>query len=212
MFRVGLVLTFALGIQGWVWADSSTTINPQTTWGVWEGWGVSLCWWAKVFGTRDDLADLVFTTNNRVFLNLEVLPGLGMNIARYNAGACSSNSINGQSMQVSANIQPSRQMPGFWLDWFSSNQDTPSWLWTADANQRAMLLKAKARGANLLELFSNSPMWWMCSNHNPSGADSGGNDNLPFSNYQQHAVYLATIAKYAQDHWGVTFNYVEPFN
>ncbi|MEI9959844.1 MAG: hypothetical protein WDM76_01555 [Limisphaerales bacterium] len=31
-------------------ADYTTTINPQTTWGVWEGWGTSLCWWANVFG------------------------------------------------------------------------------------------------------------------------------------------------------------------
>jgi galactan endo-1,6-beta-galactosidase len=75
-----------------------------------------------------------------------------------------------------------------------------------------MLLKAKARGANLLELFSNSPMWWMCYNHNPSGADNSANDNLQSWNYQQHTVYLATVAKYAQDHWGITFDSVEPFN
>jgi len=74
------------------------------------------------------------------------------------------------------------------------------------------MTKAKARGANFIDLFSNSPMWWMCINHNPSGADNGANDNLQDWNYQQHAVYLATVAKYAQDHWGITFNSVEPFN
>src|SRR6516165_10740527 len=79
-------------------ADYSTTINPQVAWGTWEGWGTSLCWWANVFGTRDDLANIAFTTNYTV-LNGESLPGLGLNIARYNVGACTSNSINGESIQ-----------------------------------------------------------------------------------------------------------------
>ena len=32
-----------------------------------------------------------------------------------------------------------------------------------------MLRMAAARGANKLELFSNSPMWWMTASGNPSG-------------------------------------------
>ena len=212
MVKPGLIFTaFVALLPSSARADYSTTINPRTTWGTWEGWGASLCWWANVFGTRNDLADLVFTTNY-TSLNGQSLPGLGMNIARYNAGACSANSINGELMQASANIPAFKQIGGYWLDWFGSDPDTASWSWTTDANQRAMLLKAKARGANLLELFSNSPMWWMCYNHNPSGADNGANDNLQSWNYQQHAVYLATVAKYAQDHWGITFDSVEPFN
>jgi galactan endo-1,6-beta-galactosidase len=75
-----------------------------------------------------------------------------------------------------------------------------------------MLQKAAARGANLLELFSNSPLWWMCNNHNPSGSDDGTDDNLQSWNYQAHAVYLATIAAYASNHWGIVFDSVEPFN
>ena len=211
MFKLGFVFAVVVLLQGSARADYSTTINPQTTWGTWQGWGTSLCWWANVFGTRNDLADIVFTTNY-TSLNGQTLPGLGMNIARYNAGACSSNSINGDFMQASANIPSFKQIGGYWLDWFSSDPTTASWSWTADANQRAMLLKAKARGANLLELFSNSPMWWMCYNHNPSGADNGANDNLQSWNYQQHAIYLATVAKYASDNWGITFDSVEAFN
>src|SRR5947209_6804198 len=193
------------------YADYSTTINPQTTWGTWEGWGTSLCWWANVFGNRNDLADIAFTTNYTL-LNTENFPGLGLNIARYNVGACTSNSINGETIQLSPNIPAFKQMQGYWLDWFSSDPASNSWNWAADANQRAMVLKAKARGANLLELFSNSPIWWMCYNHNPSGATNGANDNLQSWNYDQHAVYLATVAKYAHDHWGFDFTSVEAFN
>jgi hypothetical protein len=65
-------------------ADVTVQVAPQTTWGTWEGWGASLCWWANVFGTRDDLADLLFTTRIVTF-NGRNLPGLGLNIARYAA-------------------------------------------------------------------------------------------------------------------------------
>ena len=194
-------------------ADYTTVVNPSTTWGTWEGWGTSLCWWANVFGYRDDMADLLFTLNNTYFPEAgATLPGLGMNIARYNAGACSFNSINGSTMQVSPNIPAFRQMDGFWIDWFSSDPNSASWDWSGDFNQRTAMAKAKARGVNVFELFSNSPMWWMCYNHNPSGANSGASDNLQSWNYQQHAIYMATVAKYAKDNWGITFTSVEPFN
>jgi galactan endo-1,6-beta-galactosidase len=164
-----------------------------------------------VFGNRDDLADIVFTTNDTP-LNGQNLPGLGMNIARYNAGACSTNSNDGSAMEVSSNIPPTHQMEGYWINWFSSDPASSSWNWAADANQRAMLLKARSRGANLLELFSNSPLWWMCDNHNPSGAADGADDNLQPWNYDQHAIYLAAIAQHAGANWGVNFTSVEAFN
>jgi galactan endo-1,6-beta-galactosidase len=196
-------------------AAAATTVNPHVSRGTWEGWGVSLAWWAQEFGTRDDLADVLFTTNTAtLFANngFVRVPGLGLNIARYNAGACSWNSIGGDTMEESANIYASRQMHGFWLDGASTNPATGSWDWSVDANQVAMLIKARDRGANQLELFSNSPMWWMCNNLNPSGADNGANDNLNPAYYDEHAIYMATIVRYAQDNWGITFNSVDPFN
>ncbi|PNP51682.1 hypothetical protein THARTR1_07679 [Trichoderma harzianum] len=190
-------------------ADTTLSIDPTSNWGTWEGWGVSLAWWAKAFGNRDDLANLFFTKNNQV-INGQNLPGLGFNIARYNAGACSTNTYNGSSMVVSSSIKPSRQVDGYWLDWASTDPSSSSWNWNVDSNQRAMLQKAKANGANIFELFSNSPMWWMCYNHNPSG--SGSSDNLQSWNYQNHAVYLANIAQHAQQNWGIQFQSVEAFN
>ena len=37
-----------------------TVVLTSHSYGAWEGWGTSLCWWAKIFGDRDDLADLFF--------------------------------------------------------------------------------------------------------------------------------------------------------
>jgi galactan endo-1,6-beta-galactosidase len=184
-------------------------IDPSKSYGAWEGWGTSLAWMGKVYGDRDDLADALFTTKT-VTLNDEKLPGLGMTVIRYNAGACSWNEIDGRKMAVSKTILPFRQMEGFWLDGNDPNPSSSSWDWNVDSNQRAMLLKARDRGADRFELFSNSPMWWMCANDNPSG--NGKADNLPEKNYPLFATYLATIAKYAKDHWSLAFTSVDPFN
>jgi galactan endo-1,6-beta-galactosidase len=192
-------------------AQSSATINPSINWGVWEGWGCSLCWWANVLGTNKTLSDILFTTHYTAW-NGTNLPGLGMNIIRYNAGASSSNSYNGVSMFVTTNLPWFRAMPSYWTDWGSANPTSSSWNWTVDAHQRAALLNARARGANIFELFANSPPWWMCYNHDPCGATNGTSDNLPPSNYDQHAIYLATVAQYARDHWGFFFTSVEAFN
>jgi galactan endo-1,6-beta-galactosidase len=191
-------------VPGAARADYTTTINPATTWGTWQGWGCSLAWWAKVFGNQQNLANILFTTGGGT-LNGQALPGLGLNIVRYNLGACSSATTGGSSMVLSPNITSSRQIQGFWV--------SPStWDWSVDANQRQMLQYAKADGVNNFQLFSNSPMWWMCANDNPSGAANGANDNLPASNYDTFAVYLATVAQHFSQNFGIRFNSVEAFN
>lgn len=186
-------------------------IDPSVSHGVWEGWGTSLCWMGKVFGDRDDIADFLFTNKFASFQGQSV-PGLNLNIVRYNAGACSGSEIDGRKMKVSKIIRKYRQMDGFWLDGKNPDPASSSWDWNADANQRLMLRKARERGANRFELFSNSPMWWMCANDNPSGAAKASDDNLPEKNHRAFAIYLAAVAKTAKERWGITFTSVEPFN
>ncbi|KAG5927018.1 hypothetical protein E4U42_002701 [Claviceps africana] len=192
-------------------ADTHAYIDPSQRYGSWEGWGVSLAWWAMAFGNRDDLADLFFTTETQMFQNRNV-PGLGFTIARYNAGATSGRVIGDEGISVSPNIKSSRQVEGYWLDWMSTDPLSASWDWSVDVNQRLMMQKAKANGVGTFELFSNSPMWWMCRNHNPSGNDRASRDNLQSWNYDKHAIYLANIYQQARDHWGIRFQSVEAFN
>ncbi|KAH8164803.1 hypothetical protein CIB48_g3458 [Xylaria polymorpha] len=206
-----LILTHTIFSPDAVFADVTTTIKASSNYGIWDGWGTSLAWWAAAFGDRDDLADIVFSLG-QVSFNGFTLPGLGMNVVRYNAGATSSNSINGESIVKSPKINLSRLVDGYWIDWQSTDPASSSWQWSADSKQRSMMQKAKSRGANVFELFSNSPMWWMLNNHNPSGSDDGSSDNLQTWNHQQFAVYLANIAQYANKNWGITFNSVEAFN
>jgi galactan endo-1,6-beta-galactosidase len=190
---------------------SSVKIDPTATLGVWVGGGTSLAWWAKDFGHRDDIADWLFTTGT-VQINGNTLPGLGMTIARYNAGACSSAEIDGRRMVVSRSILPFRQLDTFWLDGRDRDPASASWDWSADANQRGMLQKARDRGANRFELFFNSPPWWMCVNDNPSGGPKGNAENLRADMRESFAYYIATIARRAADHWGLAFTSVATFN
>lgn len=187
------------------------TPDPAMTWGEWQGWGTSLCWWAGTFGQRDDLADAFFTLQNVSYdPKLPLVPGLGLSIARYNAGGSAWRTSGGSHMQVSPRIPSWKQMAGYWLDSNNSDPSSQSWDWSQDANQTAMLKKAVKRGA-ITELFSNSPMWWMCVNHNPSGADQGEEDNLAQAFYAQHAWYMAAVAAHFQSQ-NLSFYSVEAFN
>src|ERR1035438_9572654 len=149
-------------------ANYTATPVPSTSWGTWDAWGTSLCWMGKAFGNQTGVADVLFSMNQTTF-NGTVCPGLGLNFVRYNAGACGTGSVNGHSMVIDS-IPASKQIQGYWLNPTSANPGSSSWNWSVDANQRAMLLNAKARGANRFELFANSPMWWMLDNYNPAGA------------------------------------------
>ena len=211
MFRRVLVsLAVLLALAPGAHADYTTRIDASSHRGTWEGWGTSLAWWANTFGDRDDLADLLFGRGTARYGGEDV-PALALNIVRYNAGASSWTSAGGATMLASPAIPRFKQIEGYWLDWASADPASASWNWWVDAPQRNMLWKARDRGANRFELFSNSPMWWMLYNHNPSGAPDGGT-NLQWWNRRAHAVYLATIARFAHDHWGIDFTSVEPFN
>ncbi|KAJ5288653.1 endo-beta-1 6-galactanase [Penicillium angulare] len=174
---------------------SNSQSNPLSTDSlVWNGWGVSLAWWANIFGDRADLVDVVFTRNPTSWNpDDEALPGLGLKILRYNTGACSWNTINDTvKMVASPNIPAAKQIEGYWLDGLSADPSSSSWNWTVDANQRTIMLNTKIRGANTFEIFSNSPMWWQLSNLNPSSASDR--------------------TKYTQDNWGLIFTSIEALN
>ena len=95
MFSTCIVsLAVALSLGSTALGDQSTTIDATSNFGTWQGWGTSLAWWANEWGDRDDLADLFFTLKT-TSVNQTSMPGLGMNIVRYNVGACSKNKVDG---------------------------------------------------------------------------------------------------------------------
>ncbi|MFF4927264.1 glycoside hydrolase [Kitasatospora sp. NPDC001261] len=193
------------------WADFTTTVNPSANWGTWEGWGTSLAWWANQLGPREDLADVLFSRKTVRFQG-QTVPGLGMNVVRYNVGGSGTNSIGGRTMKPGPTLDGFKQIEGYQLDWASADPQSSSWNWNADAHQRDMMWLARDRGADRFELFSNSPMWWMLKNDDPRGAPDGWSCNLRDDIFGRHAAYMATVARYAHDHWGIDFTSVQPVN
>ena len=192
------------------------SIKPTAaqTWGEWEGWGVSIAWWGNTaFGPRTDVADLVWTNKTTTVNGLDV-PGLNLNIARFNVGGCSWNTITNGSQQISMvaspNIPKYKQIPGYWLDYHNEDPTSDAWDWTVNANQTIALQNALARGAHS-EAFSNSPMWWALINRNPSGATIGSNDNLRSDMFRAHAAYMAAVALHFKSA-GMPFATVEATN
>jgi galactan endo-1,6-beta-galactosidase len=214
MIRTLCLAVLTLAVCGAARAGAVVKPDPSHVLNTWDGWGCSLAWWAGVFGNRDDMADALFTTKT-VSLAANTgayrVPGLGMNIARYNVGGTSSSAALGETAKIPPNMPAFHQIQGFWRNGESDDPASASFEWTADANQRAMLAKARDRGANLLEAFSDSPMWWMCANHSTAGSDTGG-DNLTPENRRRFARYLAIVARQARDRWGILFTSLEPFN
>lgn len=189
----------------------TTTVDPGVSWGLWQGWGVSLCWWAHVLGKSEFLADAVFTMKFVSFKGRQ-LPGLGLNIIRFNLGGSGWNKIGDETMSASPNIPSFKQIPGFWLDWLSDDPSSSSWNWSVAPKRIDMLRMAKERGVDHFELFSNSPMWWMLENHNPSGSTAGLTNNLQPWNFQNFTKYLAITVQHFKKALGVEFTSVEPFN
>lgn len=185
-------------------ASVTVKVDPTKNLGQWEGWGSSLAWWARAIGgtaNADYYADLIYTTKST-----DGYPGLGLNIVRYNVGG---GGINRPQENKGPKLQWQMDIHGYWAD--PNNADSKTWNWSVDQNQRSIMKKARARGANVFEMFSDSPMWWMNSNRSTSGSDSGG-DCLALENYDRFTLYLASVARYSADHWGINFDSVEPFN
>ena len=167
--------------------------------GKFEGWGTSLCWFANRIGYSDTLAQKAA----ELLYNAET--GLGMNIARYNIGG-------GDDPTHHHITRTDSMMPGFWrLD-----EETGEHIFdgTQDENQRNVLLRAMAQcGSSFIaEAFSNSPPYYMTESGCSSGANSASADNLRPDQVDAFAQYLAQVALYYQEHYGITFQSISPMN
>ena len=185
-------------------AAETVKLDPTKTLGTWEGWGSSLAWWARAIGgtaNADYYADLIYTTETT-----GSYPGLGLNIVRYNVGG---GGIDQSQENKGPKLQWQMDIHGYWAD--PNSSDPTTWKWSADENQRSMMQMARQRGANLFEMFSDSPMWWMNKNRSTAGSNTGDDCLMP-ENYDRFAFYLASVARYSADHWGTKFDSVEPFN
>lgn len=167
--------------------------------GKFEGWGTSLCWWANRIGYSDVLAQKAAD----ILFNAET--GLGMNIARYNIGG-------GDDPAHRHITRTDSMMPGFWVLDEATGQHIFDG--TKDENQRNVLLRAMVACGNdfIVEAFSNSPPYFMTESGCSSGAVSAGADNLRPDQVEAFAEYLAQVALYYKENYGISFQSMSPMN
>ena len=181
-------------------AAAVITISPMDTYainnGVFEGWGTSLCWWANRIGYSDSLsqqaADAFYGEN-----------GLRLNIARFNIGG-------GDDPSHTHITRTDSDMPGY----TKYQNGTVTYDWSADAEQRNVLMRCvEAAGDDaIVEMFSNSPPYYMTNSGCSSGNTDANKNNLKDDCYDDFAEYLAEVCKHYQDEWGIKVQSVEPLN
>ena len=135
--------------------------------------------------------------------------GLGLNIVRYNigGGAVSVQQQDRFRLANSVSLNAFKISPGF-----KAGPAMP-YNWSQDANQRRIMLGAKARGVDRFEAVSYSPPAWLTISGSTTGNKNGMN-NLDPANYEAFAEYLTdVVAEYARNPaWNITFDYLDPVN
>ena len=181
-------------------AATTVTVSPNNKYeinnGVFQGWGTSLCWWANRVGYSDSLsqkaADAFYGED-----------GLRMNIARFNIGG-------GDDPTHHHITRTDSNMPGY----TKYNNGVVTYDWTADANQRNVLDRCiKAAGDDMIvEMFSNSPPYYMTNSGCSTGNKDAGKNNLRDDQYTAFAEYLAEVCKHFEENWNVKVQSIDPMN
>ena len=173
--------------------NKSTTNN-----GVFQGWGSSLCWWAHRIGYSPVLtkksAEIFYSDN-----------GLNLNIMRYNIGG-------GDDPTHKHITRTDSEVPG-WL-YFDNNSNTYSYKYDADSNQLNVLKECyKASGDDAyVEVFSNSPPYFMTKSGCSSGGKNPTRDNLREDSYEAFAEYLAHVTEYINNKLKIKVSSISPMN
>jgi len=178
-------------------------INPSDAFGkTFEGWGVSLCWWANMCGRWEE---------NKIdeIIDWLVSPeGLNYRIFRYNIG--------GGDDPLNRNCDPHHMALGKGLraemEGFKDSADAP-YDWSRDAAQRKIMLKIREKRPDaVFEAFSNSPPWYMTYSGCVAGNEPAGHDNLKPEYYEAFATYLVDVCRFYKDSFDLEFKTLEPFN
>lgn len=181
-------------------AADNIVISPYNAYeindGIFEGWGTSLCWWANRVGYSDSLSEQAA----EAFFGDS---GLRMNIARFNIGG-------GDDPSHTHITRTDSDMPGY----TKYSNGTVTYDWNADYNQRNVLFKSidACKDGLIVEMFSNSPPYYMTKSGCSSGNTDGGKNNLKDDCYDDFAEYFATVCDHYKNIWGVDIQSVAPMN
>ena len=173
--------------------NASTTNN-----GIFQGWGTSLCWWAHRLGYSPVLTE----KSARLFFGDE---GLDLNIMRYNIG--------GGDDPTHKHIKRTDSMIPGWMRYDEVN-DAFVYDYDADKNQLNVLKACYSESGDdaFVEVFSNSPPYFMCKSGCSSGGEKSTENNLRDDCYDAFAKYLADVTEYINDKLNIKVSSISPMN
>ncbi|MBR5635757.1 MAG: family 43 glycosylhydrolase [Pseudobutyrivibrio sp.] len=215
--------------------DTTIKLTPATntrfndtdgdSFGEFQGWGTSLCWWANRLGYSEKLTKEAA----KAFFSDD---GLNLNIGRYNVGGGddpdeknhpshiirSDSGVPGYCVDVTK-MDLTKHKLSYYVDKFDRADKTSGYAWnydwSADQNQLNILIAAaKASGDDFIaEAFSNSPPYFMTVSGCSSGNTDANKDNLREDCVEAFACYMADVIEHINNEEnGVKFQSTTPMN
>ncbi len=173
--------------------NASTTNN-----GIFQGWGTSLCWWAHRVGYSPVLTE----KSAKLFFGDQ---GLDLNIMRYNIGG-------GDDPSHKHINRTDSMIPG----WLRYDKATDKFVYDYEADKNQLnVLKAcyDCSGDDaFVEVFSNSPPYFMCKSGCSSGGENPNENNLRDDCYDAFAKYLADVTEYINNKLSIEVSSISPMN
>lgn len=163
-------------------------MNCSTNLKKFSGWGISLCWWANVkypSEILDNLIEILFSES-----------GLHLNIVRYNLGGGSDPNLK-QNFRLGAN------MPCIIKEDDTFNLEN-------DSLQLNVLRKAVESGVDKVEIFCNSPPYFLTKSGYSNGSSKSWDCNLKGDCIDRFVNFLDTSYKLLGDHFPIVS--INPFN
>ena len=204
--------------------SASYTVDLQKTLQTFDGWGLSLSWWAVEMGDWTRVGSSGTQKREEIMEALYGESGLNLNIARYNIGGGDNPTHTHLTYdrgvpgwQGATKNEDGSYTPGEYYFKDENDEDIP-WEKTPDVNQLWVLdwiqNRHGADGDNdlLTEFYSNSPPYWMTISECSAGGEGAGQNMVNDEAHNQAFVnYFLDVYEYLTSQ-GFILENLQPFN
>lgn len=197
---ISLVCALVLLLSTSAFAAETLTIDETVTHQALESFGTSGAWWSQYAGLWDSKYQGTMRTNRQRIATLLYDPtyGIGLTNYRYNLGAGSADSGNGDYSDVNRRAQSFEVAPG-------------EYDWSKDAGAMWFVQEVTRLGCEEVVLFFNSPLERLTKNGWAHLTPGGEKSNIDPENYAEWAVYACDVAEHFIE-LGIPVRFISPIN
>ena len=181
-------------------AEVTMKIDESITYQTLESFGTSGAWWSQYAGLWDSKYQNTMRTNRQRIATLLFDPtyGIGLTNYRYNLGAGSADSGNGDYSDPNRRAQSFETAPGVYD-------------WSKDEGAMWFVQEATRLGCEEVVLFFNSPLERLTKNGWAHLTPGGAKNNIDPANYGEWAVYACDVAEHFIS-LGIPVKFISPIN